>query len=283
MEFILNEKSLVGQYTDLDEFWEAVKENIECFKLILGDQRNQIYKVQDFNQCLITSSQKLCDLRKYSDDKTVQLQIDLDRVIYDAPYWDIDPLQNLNTSYFCAGEDVSATAIAEAAVRNAPVISFLLDKFVDTKLQITSGQKRFQVDSIYSSRYLVQNYSDFIVLTDIEKLKIRYRNTRLDFSLLEKKCGLERLEKSEYHLLLGSLDKFVAHESFETISVDDGLEYKKYSPASEKENYFRGTMYSDKTIMKFRFSSVHRVFGYRKGDKFRVLLFERDHSISDHG
>ena len=95
--------------------------------------------------------------------------------------------------------------------------------------------------------------------------------------------GLEKLDKSEYQLLIGSLDKFVKHESFETIAVDDGLEYKKYSPASNKQNYFRGSIHSDKTIMKFRFSGVHRVFGYRKGDKFRVLLFERDHSISDHG
>lgn len=52
MEFILNEKSLVGQFADLDEFWESVQENIQCFKLILRGDTNNIYKVQDFNQCL---------------------------------------------------------------------------------------------------------------------------------------------------------------------------------------------------------------------------------------
>ena len=52
MEFILNEKSLVGQFVDLDEFWELVQENIQCFKLILRGDTNNIYKVQDFNQCL---------------------------------------------------------------------------------------------------------------------------------------------------------------------------------------------------------------------------------------
>lgn len=52
MEFILNEKSLVGQFVDLDEFWESVQENIQCFKLILRGDTNNIYKVQDFNQCL---------------------------------------------------------------------------------------------------------------------------------------------------------------------------------------------------------------------------------------
>ena len=283
MEFILNEKSLVGQFIDLDEFWESVQENIQCFKLILRGDTNNIYKVQDFNQCLVTSTERICDLKKYSEDKNVRLQLALDSIIYQSPYWDTEPLQDLSASYFWEGEDVSATAIAEAAVRNVPLLSFFSDKFADTQLNVTSEQNQIRVDSIYSVGYLVQNYSASIKITGIETLKIRYRNTRLDFSLLEKNCGLEKLDKSEYQLLIGSLDKFVKHESFETIAVDDGLEYKKYSPASNRQNYFRGSIHSDKTIMKFRFSGVHRVFGYRKGDKFRVLLFERDHSISDHG
>lgn len=283
MEFILNEKSLVGQFAKLDEFWDSVQENIQCFRLILSGGINNIYKVQDFNRCMITSSERLCDLSKYAEDKTVRLQLTLDSIIYQAPYWDSEPFQDLSASYFWEGEDVTATAIAEAAVRNVPLLSFCSDKFADLQLKVTSEQHQMWVDSIYSAGYLVQNYSDSLKITCIETLKIRYKNTRLDFSLLEKDCGLEKLEKTEYQLLIGSLDKFAAHESFETIASDDGLEYKKYSPASNKQNYFRGSIHSGKTIMKFRFSSVHRVFGYRKGDKFRVLLFERDHSISDHG
>ena len=40
---------------------------------------------------------------------------------------------------------------------------------------------------------------------------------------------------------------------------------------------------SHKCIMKIRCSDVIRVFGYRKGDKFRILRIERDHKISDNG
>lgn len=71
--------------------------------------------------------------------------------------------------------------------------------------------------------------------------------------------------------------------TWETIAVDDGLEYKKYTPGSENENWFSGRKYKGKTIMKFRFSSVLRCFGYRKEDRFRILRIERDHKISDHG
>ena len=81
------------------------------------------------------------------------------------------------------------------------------------------------------------------------------------------------------------LESLLNRESlaWETIAVDDGLEYKKYTPGSENENWFSGRKYKGKTIMKFRFSSVLRCFGYRKEDRFRILRIERDHKISDHG
>lgn len=83
--------------------------------------------------------------------------------------------------------------------------------------------------------------------------------------------------------MLRTLDKFAAHESWESIDKDDGLEYKKYSPAREKDDWFRNTHYREQQIMKFRFSGKMRCFGYRKKDYFRLLRIERDHKRSDRG
>lgn len=41
--------------------------------------------------------------------------------------------------------------------------------------------------------------------------------------------------------------------------------------------------YIGKTIMKIRFDSKRRVYGYRKGDRFRILRIEIDYSIGDKG
>ena len=49
-------------------------------------------------------------------------------------------------------------------------------------------------------------------------------------------------------------------------------EYKKYSPENEEKNWFSGGKYKGKTIMKFRYSKVMRCFGYRKGDRFRMIM-----------
>lgn len=116
-----------------------------------------------------------------------------------------------------------------------------------------------------------------------ECLKARYAGTRVDCSILEKEYGAKYLEKDEYHLLLGTLDKLVKHESWETIGLDDGLEYKKYTPASAEEDWFNHSIYEGKTIMKIRFSSRMRCFGYRNGERFRLLRIERDHKRSNKG
>ena len=114
-------------------------------------------------------------------------------------------------------------------------------------------------------------------------LKRRYEGTRIDCSSIEMKYGTEILNENQLQQIISSMDKFVKHETWENIDRDDGLEYKKYTPDSPKHNWYNGSMYRDKQIMKFRANSLLRVHGYRKGDKFRVLRFEIDHKQSDHG
>ena len=150
-------------------------------------------------------------------------------------------------------------------------------------LDIQKGSQKYEVLSIYSPRYLAQNHYIDLNIDRCDYLKIRYEGTRIDCSLLEKKSGPDQLKESEYKQLLGTLDKFVQHESWDTIDRDDGLEYKKYTPKNDEKNWFRGLKYSGQTIMKFRFSSKMRCFGYRKENKFMVLRLERDHSISENG
>ena len=116
-----------------------------------------------------------------------------------------------------------------------------------------------------------------------ELLRIRYNGTRLDCRSIELKYGTANLEKDEIDQIISSFDKFVRHESWETIALDDGLKYKKYSPSSITDDWFNNARYRGKVIMKFRCSSVLRCYGYRKAEKFIVLRLERDHKISNNG
>lgn len=276
----MNEKSLHGQFEDVETFLKSLKNNIRCFDIIHKKKENRIYKTTDFHECYITGDKKIRDLKyQTNSDELLRFQIQLTEEIYTKPHWDEDVVHNLEEEYVWQQESVTATALAEAAENGFSLLSFKSEKYTDCVLDIQKGSQKYEVLSIYSPRYLAQNHYIDLNIDRCDYLKIRYEGTRIDCSLLEKKSGPDQLEESEYKQLLGTLDKFVQHESWDTIDRDDGLEYKRYHGAGKK-NYFAG--YSQ-TIMKFRYSEKQRVFGYRKGDRFRVVLIERDHKISNNG
>ncbi len=284
MDFILNEKSLHGQFESVEEFLKSLEANLQCFRLVRSKGDGQIRKLADFYKCKITKELSLGELKKYArSDELSRFKIALDKEMRTEPYWDLAPAHNYGKSYWMGEEDVAATAVAEAAARQESLLSFRSAVYSDCKLYIKCDREEYTVISVYQPAYLVECFGGQMGLERDECLKARYAGTRLDCSLLEKEYGAAHLEKEEYGLLLGTLDKFVRHESWESIGLDDGLEYKKYTPSSKEEDWFHNTIYSDRTIMKFRFSSRMRCFGYRKGERFRLLRIERDHRKSDKG
>lgn len=216
-------------------------------------------------------------------ERLLRLKIALDKEMRTEPYWDLEPAHNIGRSYWLDDEDVTATAVAEAAHRQEALLSFDSERYRDRQLQVRQAETLYPVISAHRSSYLVKCLGEKMGLDRDICLKARYVGTRLDLSLLEPGYGADILEKDEYHQLLGTLDKFAAHDSWETIALDDGLEYKKYSPSSSDDDWFHHATYRHLSIMKFRFSDKMRCFGYRKGDRFRLLRIERDHKRSDKG
>ena len=250
MEFILNEESLKGQFTTVQDFLESLKSNIRCFHIIRKSERNTISKIDNFYDCYVTSDIRMHDLSK---------------------------------AYLLEESDMVATGIAEATERDHLLLSFDMEKFKDCTLHIQAADREELVSSIYSPAFLMECVGKQLGIHGDDILKIRYEGTRIDCSSIEMKYGTEILNENQLQQIISSMNKFAKHETWENIDRDDGLEYKKYTPDSPKHNWYNGSMYRDKQIMKFRASSLLRVHGYRKGDKFRVLRFEIDHKQSDHG
>ena len=243
MEFILNEESLAGQFTTVQDFLMSLRNNLLCFNIIRKNENNTISKTENFYECNVTNDTKIRDLKGYGcSDELVDFQLQLEKEIYNIPFWDKNPLHDLSKTYLWNG-----------------------------------------VQSIYSPLYLVNSVGKQLKMNRDDILKIRYEGTRIDCSSIESKYGAEELDDSQFQQVISSMDKFANHETWADIEHDDGLEYKKYKPSSPKYDWYNGSMYKNKQIMKFRASSVLRVHGYRKGDRFRVLRIETDHKYSDHG
>lgn len=282
MEFLLNEKSLCGQFDNVNSFLLTLSPVIKCIELLHVNDI-PIYKTVNFYESKITSNDRLCDLKKYElTEELLRLKLSLDREIYEKPQWDYDPVHDISQEFMWNEENVSATSLAEAAIRKGVLLSFCFEVFKDKMLNICDTRNTYYVDSVHTPLYLVEQYRKQIKIERKLQLKIKYENTRIDCSTLEEKYGVDTLEQYEFEEVIKSFNKFVEHESWKTIDVDDGLEYKKYTPQGNM-NWFIGRKYSGKTIMKFRCSSKMRCFGYRKDDKFKVLRIERDHTRSNYG
>lgn len=284
MEFLLNERSLHGQFQSGDIFLESLRPVIKCIEIMRVCPKIRILKIQNFHECKITKNERLCDLKSSgASDELLRFKLILDQEVYEEPHWDRNPKHDISQEFMWEEEDVTATSLAEAAVTQNPLLSFASDRFSDCILEIKNNKKIYHVDSVHTPRYLLEQYGNAMDIDRKYILLVRYEGTRIDCSGMEDAYGASILEKGEFEELLSTFDKFVNHESWDSIGLDAGLEYKKYNPSSPKDNWFRGVRYKGKTIMKFRFSRLLRCYGYRNGDKFKVLRLERDHTISDYG
>lgn len=61
MDFLLNEKSLHGQFESTEEFLKSLSENLSCFQLVTKKMAGRIWKITDFYKCKITGDITIAD------------------------------------------------------------------------------------------------------------------------------------------------------------------------------------------------------------------------------
>ena len=281
----LNELSLEGQFRDIDQFFDDSMPVIKCLKY-MNEQGIGVSKQSNFYDQRITKDKKFNDLRGVKNDKARRLKRLLLSMADNPPFWDQEEFfkQDISSKYFLGTIDVTATSIAEASEDEKVILSFLHKDYENKELEIIKNKEEcLSVMSVYSYDYL-EEYLWKNKETDIyDYLKARYIDRRLDFSKFEKEYGFLDFSQSEIEDCIEAFDRFEEAEGWDEIVRDRTLNFKRYSPASNKDDWFRKSEFKDKKIYKFRCKNPKRCFGYREGEKFYVLRMERDHKISDNG
>ena len=107
MEFLLNEKSLCGQFEDVNSFLISLKPVISCIKLIHDKTDIPIYKTSNFYNCHVTKDETLCNLKHYEcSDELLRFKSALDTEIYEN-YIDLILYNFSNGSYASNGYSAS--------------------------------------------------------------------------------------------------------------------------------------------------------------------------------
>ena len=169
------------------------------------------------------------------------------------PFWDQEEFfkQDISSKYFLGTIDVTATSIAEASEDEKVILSFLHKDYENKELEIIKNKEEcLSVISVYSYDYL-EEYLWKNKETDIyDYLKARYIDRRLDFSKFEKEYGFLDFSQSEIEDCIEAFDRFEEAEGWDEIVRDRTLNFKRYSPASNKDDWFRKSEFKDKKIYK---------------------------------
>lgn len=138
--------------------------------------------------------------------------------------------------------------------------------------------------SLEDSEEIINDIEIYIESLDVEPLEYcfrKFKDSNLNFSLLEDDYGFDILNSDQEKEFLSTFNKFSKMSWSDIIKSGankKGLNYKAYDG-----DWFQNTKYKDIKIFKFRTSKKYRCFGYREKDEFFVLRFEVDHKMSDNG
>jgi len=127
----------------------------------------------------------------------------------------------------------------------------------------------------------IELYLDSLDVEPLEYCLQKFKDSNLNFTLLEDTHGFNILSISQQKEFLSTFHKFSKmswNDILKSSAYTKGLNYKQYDG-----DWFKNTKYSQKNIFKFRTSQKYRCFGYREKDIFFILRFEIDHKISDNG
>lgn len=278
-EILLNEKSLDGQFENMEDFYKTLPVMSRNLK-ILRENSVVLQKHSTLYQQKITKDISLIDLQNQKGfieptqrDQVKMWKRQMSALINTPPFWDGEGGERRNS-------------ILEAAKRSEDMLSFSHDQYRDKILSVTCDDGIHEVRSAVSTEFLAEGMYQKGYISRTEYIRQRYQEGRVRTCYLDRESdSVEALEKTELEELITGLERFNSALSWDSIVADRFFYYKRYQPSSTKYDVFVNGQFANKNIYKFRCGehSQVRCFGYREEEQFFVLRIERDHSISDHG
>ena len=163
MEILINELSLDGQFSSINDFIEkGLRPFIAVLKDINREANNahSLHKKQDFWQFKFTSCNTIHDIIKiknpYENEEIRQFKSLLQQKLFSPPYWDAAPMHSRINRYSHKGNDIKGSSLAEACERDKVVVSFRHDEFREMQLVISKNDIDLELDNLFGEGQFAQ-------------------------------------------------------------------------------------------------------------------------------
>lgn len=285
IELFLNEKSLDGQFSTIEDFSEnAVVELIA----VLNDQEKlsentMLYKSEAIADAKITPTQTYTEVIFGEESKIYdsirRYKRQLSRLISE-PFWNNQSKQSKKDRYMSLdGRSLNGTSIAEAESRNGILVSFAHSEYSEKNVKFKKNTNDVQVSNVCQRGQLIDISYQKTFITFKKYVCLKFENQKLDFSQAIADKVWDCITKERESLVLSTFETF-CKKSWIEIPQDRGLGYKTYNK-SRKNNHFFTKEAWKKGIKEFRLSGKFRCFGYVESNKFYLLMIDWEHLLGD--
>jgi hypothetical protein len=275
MDVLINELSLVGQYSSKEEFINNdLLTFIKSLKEIHSFSDALLFKKHDFWDCKISGNFSLYSLLFLKLDEVTRLKSLLSS-LFDKPFWEDDKKHFDSVSYLFNGNCINKSSLAESCERDKIILSFLHKDFNENIILVQKGIEYIKIDNLFKEGIFTEILKERELICFEKYILRKFANSKLNFSYIDIKYGFNIIEKSDENEFYNSFILFNQME-WQQIIVNDGFDYKEFKDKSKFIDF-------KNRIDKFRITLKYRCFGYRDKDIFYVLRFETDHKLSDKG
>ena len=149
MELILNDFSVIGQFTTYDEFAYYVIKTVSPVLDCVIERKIVFLKSQSFYSSKITEKLTLNDILMHTGDPVIyKIRYYITQLAYQRPYWDEEPMSRNDVCYQYPAKGNEPNCFTEVIERKGAVFSFPADKYTKKVILATVGEKCYAEEAL---------------------------------------------------------------------------------------------------------------------------------------
>lgn len=211
MELILNDLSLRGQFTTIDDFEDYYVDYLKCIIDFVKKEQIPFYKKSDTYNRMIVKGVSLEQYLREASNQPVATMIKkaIVEMAYCEPYWDMDDMQSrIDIEYKYPDKQGEPNCFTEAIERKCPIVSMREDKTLKTKITCYRDNELVEITDITDIKTLLDAY----LQDDIKNVRVVMENypvgKKINCAELSGRCYTEEA-LLDNNLSMQDVQKFV--------------------------------------------------------------------------
>lgn len=183
MEIVINDFSLDGQFSSLEDFYKSLREyTLEALKA-LNEEKIEVLKSYELYERKVTETSSFYEvIQKRGEPEITRMKRLLTQMMLNPPYWNDFKKHNCEDVYCCNYSDrKNDYCLAEACERDKVVFSFINEKFKENTFRIYKNDTVIEIYNIYNKKILLDFLYDKNIIKECQYCDLYFNELKINF------------------------------------------------------------------------------------------------------